>query len=152
MPTLAINKKAKHDYDFIAEFEGGLVLAGAEVKSAKLGHIQLKGTYLTIRDGELWIRNMHISRYKKAGKQDGYNPTRDRKVLVHKRELKKFIGKQKAEGLTLIPFSVYTKGDLVKLSFALARGKKKYEKRDSIKKRDVMRKIQEEVKKTRFGS
>lgn len=152
MPTLAVNKKARHDYDFIEEYEGGLVLTGAEVKSAKLGHIQLKGSYLSVRAGELWIRNMHISRYKKAGAQEGYNPTRDRKVLVHRREIKKLIGKQQAEGLTLVPISVYTKGDLVKLSFALARGKKKYEKRESIKKRDVMRKIQEEIKKTRFGS
>jgi len=152
MPTFAINKKAKFDYDFIQEFEAGLVLTGAEVKSIRLGHVQLKGSYLTIRDNELWIRNMHVSKYKKAGGLDHYNPTRDRKALVHKRELKKLIGKQKTEGLTIVPISVYAKGDLIKLSFALARGKRKYEKRETLKKRDVMRKIQEEVKKTRFGS
>lgn len=152
MPTLAVNKNAKRNYDFIEEYEGGLALTGAEVKSIKAGHVQLKGAYLTIRDSELWIRNMHVSPYKKAGNIDSYNPSRDRKVLVHKRELKKLIGKQKAEGLTLVPISVYTKGDLIKLSFALARGKKQYEKRDAIKKRDVQRKIQQEMKKTRFGS
>lgn len=152
MPTLAINKQAKRNYDLIEEFEAGLILSGAEVKSMKLGHVQLKGAYVTIRDGELWIRNMHVSKYKKAGEQPMYNPTRDRKLLVHRRELRKLVGKKSSEGLTLVPISVYTKGDLVKLSFALARGKKKYEKREDIKKRDVQRKIQEELKKTRFGS
>lgn len=152
MPTLAVNKKAKHDYDFIQEFEGGLVLTGAEVKSIKLGHVQLKGSYLGIKNNELIVRGMHVSPYKKAGSFDTYNPTRDRKVLVHKREIKKLLGKQKAEGLTLVPISVYTKGDLVKLSFALARGKKQYEKREDIKKRDLNRRMQEEMKKRRFGS
>jgi len=152
MPTLAVNKKARHDYDLIEEIEGGLILTGAEVKAAKAKHIQLKGSYVSIKNGELWVRNMHISKYKKAGGQETYDPTRDRKILVHKSQLKKMIGKQKAEGLTFVPISVYTKGDLVKLSFALARGKKKHEKRETIKKRDVQRKIQDELKKTRFGS
>ena len=150
MPTLAKNKKATFNYDLIEKFEGGLVLAGSEVKSAKAGQINMQGAYLTIRDNELWLRKMHISPYKKAGDKND-PPERDRKVLVHKRELKKLIGKKDAQGLTFVPISVYTKGDLVKLSFALARGKKKYEKREDIKKKDIKRQIDREIKKTRFG-
>jgi SsrA-binding protein len=150
MPTLAKNKKATFNYDLIEKFEGGLVLAGSEVKSAKAGQINMQGAYLTIRDNELWLRKMHISPYKKAGDKNA-PPERDRKVLVHKRELKKLIGKKDAQGLTFVPISVYTKGDLVKLSFALARGKKKYEKREDIKKKDIKRQIDREIKKTRFG-
>lgn len=128
------------------------MLTGAEVKSVKAGHVQLKGSYLSIRNGEVWIRHMHISPYSKAGDLSGYDPTRDRKILLHRAEVVKLVEKQSADGLTIVPISVYTKRDLVKISFALARGKKKYEKRDAIKKRDVKRNIQQELKKTRFGS
>lgn len=152
MSILAINKKAKFDYEFIEQYEGGLVLTGAEVKAAKKGSVQLKGAFLDIKGQELWVKNMHIAHYAPAGVQDHYDPTRNRKVLVHRREIKKLIGKKEQEGLTIVPISVYTKGDLVKISFALARGKKKYEKRESIKKRDVDRQTREEMKKTRFGS
>lgn len=151
MPTLALNKKAQHDYDFLEMYEAGLILNGAEVKSIRDGQVQLKGSYLMVQNGELWIRNMHVSRYKKMSGEEAYDPIRDRKVLVHKRELRKLALKREAEGLTLVPISVYTKGDLIKLSFALARGKKKHEKRESIKKRDVARDIREEMKKKRFG-
>lgn len=151
MPTLAKNKKATFNYDLIEKFEGGLVLTGSEVKSAKAGQINMQGSYLTIRDEELWLRKMHISPYKKAGDKNS-PPERDRKVLIHKRELKKLIGKKDAQGLTFVPISVYTKGDLVKLSFALARGKKKYEKREDIKKKDIKRQIDQEIKKTRFSN
>ncbi len=152
MSTLAINKRARFDYDILEEFEGGLLLFGYEVKAAKLGNINMQGAFLSIRDNELWLKNMHIGRYKPAGgKPEDYNPTRDRKILVHKKEIKKLIGKHKAEGLTIVPIRVYTKGALVKLSFALARGKKKHEKRESIKKREVEKHIREELKKTRYS-
>jgi len=149
MTTLAINKRAKFDYDLVAEFEGGLILTGAEVKSAKKSNVSMQGSFLTIVRGELFIKHLHIGKYAPAGLQTEYDPTRDRKVLIHKQELKKLVGKHEAEGLTLLPLSVYTKGGLVKLSFALARGKKKYEKRESIKKRDVLRDLREEMKKTK---
>lgn len=151
MPTLAVNKKAKFDYDLIEEFEGGLALEGAEVKAAKAGNIQLKGSFLSISNGELWIKNMHIGKYSPAGKQEEYDATRDRRVLCRKSEIKKLVGKKQAEGLTIVPIRVYTKGDLVKLGFAIAKGKKKYEKRESIKKRDVEKQIREDIKKTRHG-
>ncbi|MDA0208419.1 MAG: SsrA-binding protein SmpB [bacterium] len=147
MPSLARNKYAHHSFDFIEEYEGGLVLTGAEVKAAKKGHIQLKGSYVTLDAGELWVRNMHIGKYLPAGEQTHYNPTRTRKVLMHRSELRKIAHKKQAQGLTLVPISVYTKRDLVKISFALARGKAQHEKRDSIKKRDIDRRMREEVKK-----
>jgi SsrA-binding protein len=95
---------------------------------------------------------MHIAKYAPAGPQPDYDPLRPRKVLVHKKELKQLQSKSQSDGLTIVPIRVYTKGDLVKIEFALARGKKSYEKRDSIKKRDVQRHMKEEMKKTRFGS
>lgn len=149
MPTLATNKRARFDYDLLEEFEGGLMLTGAEVKSAKKGNINLQGAYLTTRDNGLWLRNAHIGKYAPAGEQKDYDPTRDRKVLVHASEIKKILGKKQSQGLTIVPINVYTKGALVKLSFALARGKRQHEKRESIKKRDVEKQTREEMKKTR---
>jgi len=146
MPKLAINKRAKFDYEFIEEYEGGLALTGAEVKSAKAGHVQLKGAFVTLRDSELWLRNAYISPYKPAGNQSDYDPYRDRKILVHRRELNRLIGKTKEAGLTIVPFSLYTKGRIVKIGFALARGKKKFEKRETIKKRELDRQIREKLK------
>jgi SsrA-binding protein len=94
---------------------------------------------------------MHIGKYGPAGEQVGYDPIRDRKVLAHRQEINSLIGKKETEGLTILPISVYTKGDLVKLEFAVARGKKKFEKRESIKKRDIDKQLREELKKTRFN-
>ena len=152
MPTLATSKRARFDYDLIHEFEGGLVLSGAETKAAKKGNMNLQGAFLTIKKNELWLRNAHIGKYAPAGEQKDYDPTQDRKVLVHKAEIKKMVGKKHSEGLTIVPIRVYTKGALVKISFALARGKRKHEKRDSIKKRDVEKRMREEMKKTRFAN
>ncbi|MBT5808137.1 SsrA-binding protein SmpB [Candidatus Uhrbacteria bacterium] len=146
MPTLAVNKKALFDYDILQKYEGGLVLSGPEVKSIKGGQVQLKGAFLHIKKGELWLKNSFVAAYKPAGPSEDYDPYADRKVLVHKREFNKLIGKQQAEGLTIVPLSIYTKGDLIKLAFAIGRGKKKYEKRESIKKRDVQRQMQERMK------
>ncbi|MFA4845529.1 MAG: SsrA-binding protein SmpB [Patescibacteria group bacterium] len=146
MPTLAINKTARFDYEILAKLEGGLVLTGAEVKSIKAGHVQLKGAFLDLRGHELWLKNAFVTAYKPAGVREDYDPSRNRKVLVHKRELSKLVGKRHAEGLTLIPLSLYTKGGLVKLEFAVARGKKQFEKREAIKKRDVDRHIREKLK------
>lgn len=147
MKILALNKRAKFDYDLLETFEAGLVLTGPEVKAAKAGAVQLKGAFLDVRDDELWLKNAHISKYAPAvSAQIDYDPIHDRKVLVHKRELKRLIGKRKAEGLTLVPVSLYLKHNLVKLEFAVARGKKKYEKREVIKKRDVERQMRETMR------
>lgn len=146
MPKLTLNKRARYDYEFLETFEGGLTLSGAEVKSAKAGHAQLKGAFISIKNSELWLRNAYIAPYKPAGKQPDYDPNQDRKILVHRAQLKRLIGKTQEAGLTIVPISLYTKARLVKLEFALARGKKKYEKRETIKKRDLDRKIKEHLK------
>ncbi len=152
MATLATNKHARSDYDLVQQFEGGLVLTGAEVKAAKQGSLSLRGAFMRVQDNELWLKNMHIGHYAPAGKADEYDPTRNRKVLVHKKELKLLTGKSHAQGLTIVPIRVYTKGALVKVAFALARGKRKHEKREDIKKRDLDRQAREEMKKTRFAN
>ncbi len=146
MPKLALNKRARFDYEFLDTFEGGLALSGSEVKSIKEGHVQLKGAFITIRDGELWLRNAYVAPYKPAGAQPSYDPYRDRKILIHKAELKRLIGKSQEAGLTIVPISLYTKARLVKLEFALARGKKKHEKRAAIKKRELDRQVREHLK------
>jgi SsrA-binding protein len=146
MPTYATNKRAAHDYEFLEKFEGGLKLSGPEVKSVKAGHIQLQGSFLFLRGGELWLKGANVTKYGPAGEQPGYDATRDRKVLLHRRELSRLVGKTHENGLTLVPISVYAKGSLVKLAFALARGKKQYEKREAIKKRDADREIRARMK------
>lgn len=144
--SLAFNKRAAYDYDLLEEFEGGLALTGAEVKSVKAGHVRLSGSFLHVRNGELWIKNLLITPYGPAGEKAVLTASRDRKVLVHRRELLRIAGKTQAEGLTLVPISIYTKRNLVKLGFALARGKKKHEKREAIKKREVQRALQERMR------
>jgi len=141
MGTLSTNKRARYDYDLKEEFEAGLKLTGAEVKSVKGGHAQLDRSHIFLRGEEAILRGCHVSPYKPAGKQEGYNPERDRKLLLRKKEIQRMIGKAHEAGLTFVPISLYTKGDLIKLSFALARGKRKFEKREAIKKRDVTREM-----------
>lgn len=146
MPTLATNKRARFDYEILETFEGGLKLTGPEVKAIKAGHLKLQGSFLHVMNNELWLKNTFIGKYQPAGEQPNYDPYQDRKVLVKKRELQKFLGKNHSEGLTLVPLSVYTRHNLLKLEFALARGKKKYEKRETIKKRDVERQLRERMR------
>ncbi len=139
MTDLAVNRKALHDFEVIETFEGGLVLTGAEVKSAKAGHVNLKGSFLTFQGGELILKNTHIGHYAPSGSAEGYDPTGDRKVLVHKKELNLLRGRHETERLTMVPISLYTSRSRVKLKFALARGKKKHEKRAAIRERDLDR-------------
>ncbi len=146
MSTLATNSRATHDFLLLEKFEGGLVLTGAEAKAAKLGHVNLKGAFLHVRRGELFLCGMHIGAYPQAGKNIAYDPTHDRKVLVHKKELHKLAGRAGTERLTIVPISVYTAKNLVKVGFALARGKKQFEKRDAIKKRDIDREMQRSIR------
>lgn len=141
MTTLAVNKKAKFDYEFIERYEAGLVLFGHEVKSIKTGHISLKGAFVTIHNNELYLTNALVPLYKHAGNIKEYDTNRSRKLLVKKSEIRSLIGKKAQAGLTMVPIRVYTKKNLLKLEFALARGKSKHDKRHSIKKRDIDRNI-----------
>ena len=146
MSVLAINKRARFDYDISEKFEAGLVLSGQEVKSAKTGHISLKGSFVTVKQNELYLTNANIPPYKHAGEIKNYDPSRPRKLLLHRAEIRTLIGKSRAEGLTLVPIRVYTKRDLVKLEFSVGKGRKKVDKRQVIKKREAERKIARALK------
>lgn len=151
MPTLAVNKRANYDYEILERYEAGLVLFGHEVKSVKTGHISLKGAYVTLKQTgkslpELYLINAHIPLYKKASTVKDYDPYRARKLLLRKSEIKRLVGKKQEQGLTLVPIKVYTKRSLVKLEFGLGRGKKKYDKRELIKKRETDKKIRRLMK------
>ncbi len=144
MPVLAVNKRANFDYEILDKFEAGIVLAGHEVKSVKAGQVSLKGSFVTLKNVKnkkipsVNLTNAHIAPYKFAT-LSGYEPTRPRGLLLKKSEIKFLVGKTQEQGLTLVPLKIYTKHSLVKLEFALARGKKKYDKREQIKKRELDR-------------
>jgi len=137
MGIYAINKRATFDYELLEKLEGGLVLAGYEVKAIKTGHISLKGAFITVKDGELYLTNAHIPAYQKANVPVNYDEYRSRKVLAKKREIDSLIGKIKQKGLTLVPIKVYSKHRLIKLEFAVGKGKTKIDKREDIKKREA---------------
>jgi len=146
MAVLAINKRANFDYELLERFEAGLMLIGAEVKSIKTGHISLKGSFVTMHDGELYLTNANIPLYPFAKNLTNYNPTRSRKLLVRKSEIRSLIGKLHIKGLTLVPIRVYTKKRLIKLEFAVGRGKKAFDKRIDIAKKEVKRDIDRKLK------
>lgn len=146
MSTLAVNKRAYFDYEISDKYEAGLVLLGHEVKSVKTGHISLKGSFVTIKGNELYLTNANIPFYQYAGKIINYDPSRPRKLLLKKSEIKHLIGKARTQGLTLAPIKIYTKKRLIKLEFGIGKGKKEYDKREKIKNREDQRKIRQAVK------
>ena len=141
MATLADNKRTRFDYEILETIEAGIALFGHEVKSIKTGHVSLRGSFVTIRGDNLMLTNALIPFYPFAGDPSGYDPTRPRRLLVKKSESKRLIGKVRTNGLTLIPLRVYTKRRLVKVEFALAKGKREYDKRATTRKREADRKI-----------
>lgn len=142
---IAKNKKAFHDYFIEEKFEAGIELAGTEVKSIRLGNVNLKDSFCLIKDGQLSVLGMHISPYEK-GNIFNRDPLRPKKLLMHKAEIRKLVGKQAEQGYTLVPVEVYFKGSLVKVEIALARGKKLYDKRHDIAKKDMRREAEREFK------
>jgi SsrA-binding protein len=138
--NVTVNRRARHDFHVEETFEAGLVLSGSEVKSLRAGKAQLKDSYGRIERGEVWLFNAHISLYAAAA-QFGHEPTRSRKLLLHRREIQHLIGKVKERGLTLIPLRLYFKKGRAKVELAVARGKKLYDKRASIKEREVRREM-----------
>ncbi|HRY82390.1 MAG TPA: SsrA-binding protein SmpB [Candidatus Moranbacteria bacterium] len=146
MSILAINKRANFDYTILEIYEAGLALFGHEVKSIKTKHVSLKESFVTIHGRELYLTNAHVPPYVHAGQINNYNPTRPRKLLVKKSEIKHLIGKARTQGLTLVPIKLYTKRCLVKLEFGLGKGKKEYDKREKIKKREDERNIKRTLK------
>jgi SsrA-binding protein len=142
---VATNRKAYHEYNILEKFEAGLQLKGSEVKSIREGKASLKQSYVLIRKGEAWLKGSHIASYSHTG-FEGHEPVRDRKLLLHKREIQKINSKLAEKGLTAVPTKLYFKGGYIKLEFGLAKGKKLYDKRDSKKKRDVERDIKRALK------
>lgn len=136
---IAYNRKARFEYSFEEEFEAGLVLTGTEVKSLRAGKVQIADAYCAAKDGAIWLINAHVAEYP-GGNRFNHEPTRPRKLLLHKKQIGKLIGRLKTKGVTLVPLSLYfNKRGIAKIKIALATGKKEYEKRDSIKDRDWKR-------------
>ena len=146
MNLYAENKKAYFDYEIIEKYEAGLVLIGQEVKSIKTGHISLSGSYVVISQNEPYLIGAKIPPYQPKNAPENYNPEQSRKLLLNKKEIDYLAGKANAKGFSLIPLKVYEKGGRIKIEFALARGKKKYDKKEKIKKRDIERDIRREFK------
>ncbi len=145
MSALAVNKKATFDYEILDKYEAGLVLYGHEVKAVKAGQVSIKGSFISPRTKnnktELYLINCQITPYKNAGPMPGYDQRRERKLLLKRQEISHLLGKKQVEGLTLIPLKIYTNHSFLKLEFAVARGKKKYDKRETIKRREVDRRL-----------
>jgi len=138
---VATNRQAGFRYHLLERFECGIVLQGSEVKSLRDGAVQLKDAYAEVRDGEVWLRNMHIAPYKPASREN-HDPERPRKLLLHRREIERLVGKTAERGLTLVPTRVYFSGPNAKVELALARGKEMHDKRRSIKERETRREIE----------
>lgn len=146
MKPYAVNKKARFDYNILEKFQAGLVLKGHEVKAIKTGKASLKGSFVNLINNELWLLNAHIAPYQPKNTFANYDPEKSRKLLLKKAEIKSLIGKLKQKGLTLVALKLYNKAGKIKLEFGIGKGRKKYDKRELIKKRTAKREIQRSLK------
>ena len=143
--VVAQNKKANHDYFIEETIEAGIVLQGTEVKSIRKGKVQLKEAFVRIRNNEAWISNMHISPYEQ-GNRYNHEPLRSRKLLLHKKQINELIGLSKQDGFTIVPIKMYLKDGFAKVLIGLGKGKKNYDKRDDLKKKEAKRDIERAFK------
>ena len=143
--VIATNKKAFHDYFILEKLEAGIVLVGTEVKSLREGRANLKESYAEVRAEEVVLLNCHISPYR-HGNINNHHPTRERKLLLHRREIKRLIGKTEQRGFTLVPLRIYFKGQIVKVELGLVKGKKLYDKRKELKEKAIEREVQAALK------
>ena len=143
--NITVNRKARHEYTILQTYEAGIVLQGTEVKALRQGKANLVDSYASLKEGEVWLYGSHISVYEQ-GNINNHEPMRTRKLLLNKSEIKKLIGKVKEKGLTLIPIRLYFKNGKVKVELALAKGKKVYDKREAIAKRDAAREQERNIK------
>jgi len=146
--TIAENRKAHHDFHLLETFEAGLVLLGTEVKAIREGRVNLRDSYARVEDGEVFLYNVNISSYSHRGYAD-HEPLRRRKLLLHRDEIRKLIGKTVEKGMTLVPVRFYFKNGRVKVAVSLAKGKKEYDKRETIKRREVDRETRAAIKSRR---
>jgi SsrA-binding protein len=145
---IATNRQAAYRYNLLEKIECGIVLTGTEVKSLRQGTATIKDGYADVRDGELWLHNVHIPPYAPASREN-HEPERDRKLLVHRRELERLIGKAKERGLTIVPTRIYFRGPHAKVEIALARGKDVRDKRETIRARETQREMDRELREAR---
>jgi SsrA-binding protein len=146
--TVASNRRARHDYQILESLEAGIQLTGSEVKSLRAGRASLTEAYGQIRDGEAWLEGMHIPPYEQ-GVTRGYDPIRPRKLLLHRREIDRLFGKVKQQGLAMVPMRVYFTHGIAKLELGLGKGKREYEKRQSIARRDSEREMEQAARRRR---
>jgi SsrA-binding protein len=143
--NITVNRKARHEYEILQVWETGIVLQGTEVKALRQGKANLVDSYATLKENEVWLVGAHISEYTQ-GNINNHEPTRTRKLLMNRSEIRKMIGKVKEKGLTLVPLRLYFKNGKVKVEIALAKGKKAYDKRETIAKRDFQRDQERKIK------
>ena len=143
--SIARNKRARHDYHILETWEAGLVLSGTEVKSLREGNANIADAYAIVKDGEVYLLNLHIAPYEQ-GNQFNHEPTRTRKLLLHRKEIRRMIGAVERQGLTLIPLELYFKRGIAKVALALGKGKKLHDKRDTARERDAEREMARAVR------
>ena len=148
--VVATNRRARHEYEILETLEAGLVLRGTEVKSLRDGQVNFKDSYVTVRNEEAWLRGCHISPYS-HGTDANHEPERDRKLLLHKREITRIVGKTAEKGLTVIPLKVYFKRGRIKIELGLARGKKLHDKRATLRERETRREMEKAARAGRAG-
>lgn len=139
------NRKARHDYDILDTLEAGIALMGSEIKSIRAGSVNLRESYVQARDDELWLVNAHIASYEQAGIY-GHEPLRPRKLLLHRREIDRLLSRVQEKGLTIVPLMMYLTKGIAKVEIAIARGKKQYDKRESLRERDTQRQIERSLR------
>jgi SsrA-binding protein len=147
--TVVTNRRARHEYFIEDTYEAGLVLTGSEIKSIRAGRANLQDSYVTIREGEAWLVNSHVSPYKQASEQN-HEPKRDRKLLLHRRQIARLVGQVQAKGYTIVPLRLYLKNNRAKVEIALARGKKLYDKRDALAKRQAQRDMERALRRSGY--
>jgi SsrA-binding protein len=148
--VVATNRRARHEYEILETLEAGLVLRGTEVKSLRDGQVNFKDSYATVRNGEAWLRGCHISPYS-HGTDANHEPERDRKLLLHKREITRIVGKTAEKGLTVVPLKIYFKQGRIKIEIGLARGKKLHDKRATLRERETRREMEKAARAGRSG-
>jgi SsrA-binding protein len=144
--TVADNRKARHDYFIDESYEAGIVLTGSEIKSVRNGRVNLRGGYARVYNGEVYLYDVHISTYEQSGTHFNHEPTRPRKLLLHRKEISRIVGQVDRQGFTLVPLRIYFKGRRAKLELGLAKGKKFYDKREDIANREAKRDIERVMK------
>ena len=145
---LGVNRQASHNFHLLERFEAGLVLTGTEVKSVRGGRVNLRDSYATLKEGEAWLLNCHISPYSHGNFQN-HDPLRNRKLLLHKEEIRKLIGKVRERGFTLVPLRIYLKKGRIKVEIALAKGKREYDKRETVRRREAEMEARQAIRQAR---